>query len=112
MAAGNSSTLSGTTAASRVVFYIGVLGVVAAVIFTFVKASTLTGSVDTQEELNNAISTIMVANGILVFFFLVVSMMYINSDPSVERLYIIFMINVTLFLALVSVGVSVLSKRA
>ena len=108
----NATGVSGTTAASRAIFYLGVLGVVGAIGFTFWKASSLTGSADTQDELNNVIRTMMVTNGILVFSFFVVSMMYISSDPSVERLYIMFMISTTLFLSLMAVGVSVLTKRA
>lgn len=68
-------------------------------------------SPNTSEELNSAVRSISMINGALILLLLFFSMLYTQANPVTEKRYVFILLHVTLFLSLLSVSVSVLTKR-
>ena len=65
-------------------------------------------SADTYEKIKNQLNSIFVINAILIFVLMVLSLMFIQSDPSMFQPYILITTHLSLLISLLSISYSVL----
>ena len=65
-------------------------------------------SADTYEKIKNQLNSIFVINAILIFVLAILSLMFIQSDPSMFQPYTLITTHLSLLISLLSVSYSVL----
>lgn len=65
-------------------------------------------SKDTYEKIKTQLNTIFIVDAILIFTLMVVSLMFIQSDPSMFQPYILVTTHLSLLVSLLSISYSVL----
>jgi ABC-type sugar transport system permease subunit len=65
-------------------------------------------SADTYEKIKNQLNTIFIVDAILIFVLMVVSLMLIQSDPSMFQPYVLIVTHLALLISLLSISYSVL----
>lgn len=65
-------------------------------------------SADTYEKIKNQLNSIFVINAILIFVLAILSLMFIQSDPSMFQPYMLITTHLSLLISLLSVSYSVL----
>jgi hypothetical protein len=89
--------------------WLALAGFLGGIVYTMVAVSQATGSSDVKNDMAAAITNVTIVNTILMLVLAGTAYYYVTSQgATTERLYVIFMLHVTLLISLVSVSVSCL----
>jgi hypothetical protein len=92
-----------------VYMWLALAGFLGGIVYTMVAVSQATGSSDVKNDMAAAITNVTIVNTILMLVLAGTAYYYVTSQgATTERLYVIFMLHVTLLISLVSVSVSCL----
>lgn len=94
------------------VFYISSVLFIGCVIVVFVMVGQATAESDNKEKVDKAIQTISYTTGALIVLMTLLASSYVRAYPDTRDNYMFIMTHLSLFLALLGVSISVISKRA
>jgi hypothetical protein len=77
---------------------------------TTIYISNKIGSSDTRRDVASAITTISIANVVLIFLLAVISFIYVNNNPLVRPTYYMIIIHLSLLFSLSSLGIASIEK--
>jgi len=95
----------------RIFLIITLLLFMGALIYTFIVVSKVTAHADNSVAFNDTIKTIAGMNGTLTALMTLIAFQYVRSDINAGPSYIFLMLHFNLFLSLLAVSISVLSRK-
>lgn len=81
-----------------------------AIAYTFWAIGGVTSNPDTRNEVKGAITSVTVVNLILTAVLCGIALVYVTTDTTTERNYLMIMTHVAIFLSILSVSVSSLHQ--
>ena len=95
----------------RIFLIITLLIFMGVLIYTFVVVGKVTANADNSVVFDDTIKTIAGMNGTLMALMTLIAFQYVRSDINAGPPYIFLMLHFNLFLSLLAVSISVLSKK-
>lgn len=111
LAGANFKSLGPRSGLQTVMFWLAVVLVIGSAIATYVFVGQATPSSSNKEEVEKAIRNIGLTNGALIVLMSLLAYVYLRQYPDTRDNYILIITHFTLFLALLAVSISVITKR-
>jgi cytochrome c biogenesis factor len=89
---------------------LGILLFLGSIIYTFSAVGTATSNSDSKAEMSKAITSVAVVNLVLTVILFGIALVYVTTDTTTERNYLMIMTHVAVFLSILSVSVSSLHQ--
>jgi cytochrome c biogenesis factor len=89
---------------------VGIAIFLGSIIYTFVAVGTATSNSDSKTEMGKAITSVTVVNLVLTVILCGIALVYVTTDTTTERNYLMIMTHVAIFLSVLSVSVSSLHQ--
>jgi hypothetical protein len=96
-----------------VYMWLSLVGFLGGIVYTMVAVSQATGSSSVKNDMAVAITNVTVVNTVLMLVLAGTAYYYVvSAGATTERLYVMFMLHVTLLISLISVSVSCLQPSS